>query len=124
VSYLKPFTRLTTNHNSLPTTVCDTLFGVTNSSLLAARRAASRRALLRTRKILNDIIGPERAGNVGIRLWDNSLWPDDLPRRTVLHLKHPGALRAVFLRLHEIQSCEATFLMISIWKARPKTCSS
>ncbi len=72
-----------------------------------AQHLSNQRALQLTRQILDEVIKPERAGEVGIRLWDGSLWPDETPRATTLHLKHAGALRAIFLRFLEIQSCEA-----------------
>ena len=72
-----------------------------------AQEKSSRRALVLTREILDVVVGRERTGNVNVRLWDGSSWPDESPRDTTIHLKHAGALRAIFLRLFEIQSCEA-----------------
>jgi len=59
-----------------------------------------------TLRLLNELV-PEPDPNVGVRLWDGTLWPDDLPRRTVIHLKHPGALRAMFLGSTEMAISEA-----------------
>ena len=78
-----------------------------NEIIRRIQRETSRRALQTTRAILDLAIGSERTGNVNVRLWDGTLWPDESPRAATFHLKHAGALRAVFLRLFEIQSCEA-----------------
>ena len=45
--------------------------------------------------------------NVGVRLWDGTMWPDDRPRKAVLALKHPGALGRMFLRGTEVGLAEA-----------------
>ena len=79
----------------------------TENIISGAQHLSNQRALQLTRQILDEVVKRERAGEVGIRLWDNSLWPDETPRATTLHLKHAGALRAIFLRFLEIQSCEA-----------------
>ena len=45
--------------------------------------------------------------NVGIRLWDGKNWPDDRQRSATLVLKHPGALRAMFLPANGLTLAEA-----------------
>ena len=44
---------------------------------------------------------------VGVRLWNDILWPDEEPRPVTLALKHPGALRAMFLPGTEVGLAEA-----------------
>ena len=78
-----------------------------NEIIQQIQNQSSQRALKTTREILDLAIGRERTGNVNVRLWDGTLWPDDSSRAATFHLKHAGTLRAVFLRLFEIQSCEA-----------------
>ena len=49
----------------------------------------------------------DAALKVGIRLWDGTRWPDDTPRPATLALKHPGALRKMFLPGTELGLAEA-----------------
>ncbi len=64
-------------------------------------------AAIVTRRLLARLfIGPA-AQQVSVRLWDGTLWPDDAPRPATLVLKHPGALRAMFLPGHELGLAEA-----------------
>jgi cyclopropane-fatty-acyl-phospholipid synthase len=44
---------------------------------------------------------------VGVRLWDGTCWPDEAPRPATLVLKHPGALRAMFMPGTEVGLGEA-----------------
>ena len=44
---------------------------------------------------------------MGVRLWDGTLWPDSTPRRATIVLRHPGALRAMFLPGNELGLAEA-----------------
>ncbi len=60
-----------------------------------------------TLHLLGEVIGGGAAGKVGVRLWDGTLWPDETPRPAVLVLKHPGALRAMFLPGTELGLAEA-----------------
>jgi len=46
------------------------------------------------------------AENVGVRLWDGTMWPDDRPRKAVLALNHPGALGRMFLPGTEVALAE------------------
>jgi cyclopropane-fatty-acyl-phospholipid synthase len=45
--------------------------------------------------------------SVGMRLWNGAFWPDDAPRKAVIALKHPGALREMFLPGTELGLGEA-----------------
>ena len=58
-------------------------------------------------KILEEVFGPDGPKDVGVRLWDGTLWPDERPRRATLVLKHPGALRQMFLSGNEVGLAEA-----------------
>lgn len=59
-----------------------------------------------TLSLLAEIVGGEQLG-VGVRLWDGSRFPDDTPRKATLVLKHPGALRTMFLPGTEVGLGEA-----------------
>ena len=56
--------------------------------------------------VLNALFGTSPK-QVGVRLWNGILWPDEAPRPVVLALKHPGALRAMFLPGTELGLAEA-----------------
>jgi cyclopropane-fatty-acyl-phospholipid synthase len=60
-----------------------------------------------TLHVLDELIPHSLATDVGIRLWDGTLWPDENPRRTIITLNHPGALRAMFLGGNEVALGEA-----------------
>lgn len=74
-------------------------------SVVALARADE--AAGRTMRILETLFAPEAKQQVGVRLWDSTPWPDGAPRRATLVLKHPGALRAMFLPGHELGLAEA-----------------
>lgn len=57
-------------------------------------------------RVLNALFGAD-SGQVGVRLWNGIAWPDDEPRPVTLALKHPGALRAMFLPGTEVGLAEA-----------------
>jgi cyclopropane-fatty-acyl-phospholipid synthase len=57
--------------------------------------------------VLDELIGRKPDGAVGARLWDGTRWPDERPRAATLVLRHPGALRAMFLHASEIALSEA-----------------
>ena len=59
-----------------------------------------------TRALLDELFGKD-THDVGVRLWDGTYWPDDTPRKATLLLKHPGALRAMFLPANEVAVGEA-----------------
>src|SRR5512140_2268591 len=58
-------------------------------------------------QILTRLFDQQATRRVNIRLWDGTLWPDEAPRATTLVLKHPGALRAMFLPGTEVALSEA-----------------
>lgn len=59
-----------------------------------------------TQELLDVLIGDSR-DRVGVRLWNGMLWPDEAPRPVTLALKHPGALRCMFLPRTELGLAEA-----------------
>jgi cyclopropane-fatty-acyl-phospholipid synthase len=58
-------------------------------------------------RLLDELIGRQDGGMVGVRLWDGTRWPDDRPRAATLVLRHPGALRAMFRAASELALSEA-----------------
>ncbi len=60
-----------------------------------------------TTRILSELFGQAALARVRVRLWDGVVWPDDSPRPVTLVLKHPGALRAMFLPGTEVGLGEA-----------------
>jgi cyclopropane-fatty-acyl-phospholipid synthase len=60
-----------------------------------------------TLRLLAELLGGEEGRRVGVRLWDGTCWPDEAPRPVTLVLKHPGALRAMFLPGNELGLAEA-----------------
>ena len=60
-----------------------------------------------TLDVLQSLFTGDTAKQVGVRLWDGTCWPDDMPRPATLVLKHPGALRAMFLPGTELGLGEA-----------------
>lgn len=60
-----------------------------------------------TLEFLDEIVKPTNAQSVGVRLWDDTLWPDATPRKVTLVLRHPGALRAMFQAGTEVALAEA-----------------
>jgi cyclopropane-fatty-acyl-phospholipid synthase len=61
----------------------------------------------KTRRILSEIFDGFPLENVGVRLWDDTAWPDDRPRSGILVLKHPGALTRMLLPGTEVGLAEA-----------------
>src|SRR5436190_2776765 len=61
----------------------------------------------KTRRILSEIFAGCPVENVGVRLWDDSIWPNDRPSSATLVLKHPGALARMFLPGTEVGLAEA-----------------
>lgn len=60
-----------------------------------------------TSRLLAELF-PERAlRDIRVRLWEGTYWPDDAPRRATIILKHPGALRRMFLPGTEVGLAEA-----------------
>ncbi len=64
-------------------------------------------ATARTLGLLSRLFSNGATRNVGVRLWDGSYWPDDTPRLATITLKHPGALREMFLPSTEVGLAEA-----------------
>lgn len=60
-----------------------------------------------TLEFLDEIVKPINAQSVGVRLWDDTLWPDTVTRKATLALRHPGALRAMFQAGTEVALAEA-----------------
>lgn len=57
---------------------------------------------------LDELFGGYRERDFTVRLWDGSVWGDlGHPPRYTLHLKHPGALRSMFLIPSELRMAEA-----------------
>ena len=61
----------------------------------------------KTRHVLSEIFAGCSPDKVGVQLWDETTWPDDRPREAILALKHPGALRRMFLPGTEVGLAEA-----------------
>ncbi len=53
---------------------------------------------------------PLAGGDVGVRLWDGTAFPDASPRAATIVLKHPGALRAMFASQDALSLAE-TYLL-------------
>jgi len=60
-----------------------------------------------TLHLLEELFRGDGARQVGVRLWDGTRWPDESSRPATLVLKHPGALRAMFLPGTELALAEA-----------------
>jgi cyclopropane-fatty-acyl-phospholipid synthase len=60
-------------------------------------------------EIIEAIFGGYQPRDFAVRLWDGTEWPSapDQPRAFTLVLRHPGALRAMFLPPNEIHLAEA-----------------
>ena len=57
--------------------------------------------------LLHELFSREATRNVGVRLWDGTLWPDEQPRPATLVLNYPGSLRSMFLPGTEVGLGEA-----------------
>jgi cyclopropane-fatty-acyl-phospholipid synthase len=60
-----------------------------------------------TQHLLDELFGGDRSHNVGVCLWNGTCWPDEAPRPVTIVLKHPGALRKMFLPGTELSLAEA-----------------
>ena len=49
-----------------------------------------------TLQVLDRFVPRHLAQDVSIRLWDNTFWPDNSPRRATVALHFPGTLRTIF----------------------------
>ena len=68
-----------------------------------AESAVEQRAI----QVLNEIFADCSLDRVAVRLWNGKPWPDERPRPATIVLKHPGALRRMFLPGSEIGLAEA-----------------
>ncbi|MEJ2558833.1 MAG: cyclopropane-fatty-acyl-phospholipid synthase [Anaerolineae bacterium] len=57
--------------------------------------------------LLDELFAGDRSPNVSVRLWNGTCWPDEAPRPATIVLKHPGALRKMFLPGTELSLAEA-----------------
>lgn len=73
----------------------------------SAETARSARAV--TLELLRDL-PPALESDCTIRLWDGTLFPDDKPRPCTITLRHPGSLRAMFLKRDALTLAEAYLL--------------
>ncbi len=76
--------------------------------MIGERRRSSRAADV-TLALLGDLLGDYRPRDFGVRLWDGSRWEPEQgqPERFTLVLRHPGALRRMFLPPSELALAEA-----------------
>jgi cyclopropane-fatty-acyl-phospholipid synthase len=61
----------------------------------------------RTLHLLDELVTGASRETIAVRLWDGTRWPDESVRPTTLVLRHPGALRAMFLPGSELALAEA-----------------
>ncbi len=69
--------------------------------------AGTRQEIQTATRILSQLFDGEVLHRLRVRLWDDSYWPNEESRPVTLVLRHPGALRAMFLRGTEIALGEA-----------------
>jgi cyclopropane-fatty-acyl-phospholipid synthase len=74
-----------------------------------AERLRSPRSAETTLALFSDLLGDYRPRDFGVRLWDGSSWEPDRgqPERFTLLLRHPGALRRMFLPPSELALAKA-----------------
>lgn len=60
-----------------------------------------------TLNLLDELVTGASREIIAFRLWDGTRWPDGLVRPATLVLRHPGALRAIFLPGSEMALAEA-----------------
>src|SRR5213083_2539591 len=75
-------------------------------SLIDLPRVASDAVEQRTLHLLEEMLG-DMSDAIGVRLWNGTLWPDDLPRAATLVLQHSGALAEMFSAGTEVGVAEA-----------------
>lgn len=61
----------------------------------------------KTRHVLKQIFNGCSLDDVGVRLWDGTMWPDERPRAAILALKHSESLARMFLPGTEVGLAEA-----------------
>lgn len=79
----------------------------TESQMSAVQTIQTDKAARLTLRLLDELFGGDAVRRVGVRLWDGTSWPDDALRPTTIVLKHPGALRQMFLRGTELSLAES-----------------
>ena len=57
-------------------------------------------------EVLDTLFG-SHTSRMRVRLWDGSYWPDDAERPVTMVLRHPGALRCMFIPGDEVSMAEA-----------------
>ena len=79
----------------------------TNMATAAIRRSDG--AVQITLSLLDEVFGPSQVRDVAVRLWDGSIWHPDptAPTRCTVVLRHPGALRRMFVPPTELNLAEA-----------------
>lgn len=60
-----------------------------------------------TLDLLDKLFGSEMIQDVGVRLWNGVCWPENSPRRAMIVLNHPGALREMFVTGSAVRLIEA-----------------
>jgi cyclopropane-fatty-acyl-phospholipid synthase len=70
-------------------------------------RTQNDKTMNQTFVLLEKVFSSEVTEKVGIRLWNGTSWPDDKKRPAMIVLKHPGALRNMFLPGNEVGLGEA-----------------
>ena len=76
----------------------------TKSQVSAAQTDKAARLTLR---LLDELFDDNAVRRVGVRLWNGTSWPDAASRPATVVLKHPGALREMFLPGSELGLGEA-----------------
>jgi cyclopropane-fatty-acyl-phospholipid synthase len=76
---------------------------------VAFSEKTSRDAIKVTLQLLREI-PPLLSGNCTVRLWDGTLYPEGPLRSCVITLRHPGSLRAMFLKRDSLTLAEAYLL--------------
>jgi cyclopropane-fatty-acyl-phospholipid synthase len=71
------------------------------------RTKSDSRAKSVTLNILESLLPKDPGSEVGVRLWDGSLWPDEEPRAATIVLNHPGALKSMLSSMSELSLAEA-----------------
>jgi cyclopropane-fatty-acyl-phospholipid synthase len=73
----------------------------------APRTSTSDLVVERSKDLLDALFGSYRGDQVAVRMWNGTQWPDDTARPATIVLKHPGALRRMFLPGNELGLAEA-----------------
>ena len=79
----------------------------TEPQMSVTRTVQTDEAARLTLRLLDELFSGDAVRKVGVRLWDGTPWPDAAPRPATVVLKHPGALREMFLPGSELGLAEA-----------------